>query len=85
MLKRTITLTAKNKDYKEINRLADDDRYFVYQDQMIHDEKDVPSHIVIEKAIATFGEDYRAVDSQHPVSALRSRKSDNTTIARKKD
>ncbi|MFQ6749386.1 MAG: hypothetical protein ACLRFR_00910 [Clostridia bacterium] len=85
VLERTITLTAKNKDYKEINRLADDDRYFVYQDQMIHDEKDVPSHMVIEKAIATFGEDYRAQDSQHPVAGLRSRKSDNTTIARKKD
>ena len=52
---------------------------------MIHDEKDVPSHMVIEKAIATFGEDYRVQDSQHPVAALRSRKTDNTTIARKKD
>ncbi|MBQ2713750.1 MAG: hypothetical protein IJF22_02110 [Clostridia bacterium] len=86
VLERTVTLTSKNKDYKEVDCLKDDDVFFKFQEVFIgDDEETVPSHMVIEKAIDTFGEDYRFQESAHPVQELKSRKCDNTTLARTKE
>ena len=38
--------------------------------------------MVIEKAIKTFGRDYRYQDAEHPVKSLRDRQSDNVNVAR---
>jgi len=38
--------------------------------------------MVINKAIQTFGQDYRYQDKQNPVKELQNRKKDNTTIGR---
>ncbi len=84
----TITLTADNTtvkpDYKDIKKISDDHRYFDYQKFMSGDPDKNASHLVIQKAIKTFGQDYRYQDSEHPVKELRNRKDDNTKIARTK-
>lgn len=79
----TVTLTADNLDYRDIKRIPDDHKYFDYQRFMGNEEKS-PSHLVIEKTIKKLGKDYRYQDSEHPVKELRSRTTDNTTIARTK-
>lgn len=79
----TITLTAKDMDYKDIHKLKDDDCYFDYQNDFIGEEVEcVPSHAVINKAIKELGKDYRYQDKEHPIEELSDRKKDNTTIAR---
>ena len=83
VLATTITLTAKDKDYKDISKLKDNDRYFYYQNCLIEgDIENVPSHEVIKQAISVLGKDYRYQDSAHPVEELDNRKKDNTTISR---
>lgn len=85
VLAETVTLTAKDKDYVDITKLADDDKYFQYQNAIIgEDESMVPSHAVIDKAIETLGKDYRYQDADHPVKELQDRRVDNTNIGRKK-
>ena len=85
VIAKTVTMTAKNKSYAEINSLKDDDRYFKYQDMIIgNEEATVPSHEVINKAVECLGQDYRVQDSKHPIAELSDRKKDNICIARKK-
>ena len=85
VIAQTIRLTAKNRTYKDIDSLTDDDRFFMYQDMLIKDQEEcVPSHMVINKAIECMGQDYRYQDSKHPISELQDRKKDNICIARKK-
>ncbi len=79
----TITLTADGIDYKDINRLPSNHRFFEYQKFMSDPDKNA-SHLVIDKAISKFGTDYRYQESEHPVKQLRSRTQDNTQIARTK-
>ncbi|MBQ9792294.1 MAG: hypothetical protein IJW32_00920 [Clostridia bacterium] len=79
----TITLTAKDMDYKDIHKLKDDDCYFSYQNAFIGEDVEcVPSHAVINQAIKELGKDYRYQDEDHPIEELSDRKKDNTTIAR---
>ncbi|MBR6778865.1 MAG: hypothetical protein IKM43_01760 [Clostridia bacterium] len=84
VLARTITLTADRQKYVEIFKLKDNADFFLYQDEVIKDEKTVPSHDVINQAIKKLGQDYRYQDKQNPIKELQNRKKDNTTIARKK-
>ena len=85
VLERTITLTGDRKEYTDIYNLPNDADFFRYQNKLIKNEKDVPSHIVIEKVIKKFGKDYRYEDKKNPVTSLTNRKKDNITIARKKE
>ena len=80
----TVTLTADDMDYRDIERIPDDHRYFDYQKYMSGDTDRNPSHIVIQKAIQKLGRDYRYQDSDHPIKELRDRKKDNVNIARTK-
>ena len=82
VLKETITLTMKDDGYSELNKLPDDYRFFTYQEKFLSDGTKTPSHLVIEKAIKTFGKDYRYQDGEHPVKSLRDRKCDNVDVAR---
>ena len=84
VLERTINLTGNRDSYIEIMKLKDNADFFLYQNELIKDEKTVASHEVINKAITKFGQDYRYQDKAHPVKELSNRKKDNTTIARKK-
>ena len=82
VLKETITLTMKDEGYSELNKLPDDYRFFTYQEKFLSDGTKTPSHLVIEKAIKTFGKDYRYQDGEHPVKSLRDRECDNVDVAR---
>lgn len=84
VLEETIMLTGDKQKYIDVMKLDDNAEFFMYQDVIIETSDDIASHVVIEKAIETFGEDYRYEDSKHPVKALQDRKKDNTTIARVK-
>ena len=84
VIENSITLTAKDDDYKDINKLNNSDRYFCYQEHITcNDPQTVPSHLVMEYCIKELnGEDYRYQDKPHPIKELQNRKKDNTTIAR---
>ena len=82
VLKESITLTMKDEGYSELNKLPDDYRFFTYQEKFLSDGTKTPSHLVIEKAIKTFGKDYRYQDGEHPVKSLRDRECDNVDVAR---
>ncbi len=84
VLKETITLTMNGEGYSELKRLPDDFRYFTFQEKFLADGAKTPSHLVIEKAIKTFGKDYRYQDEEHPVKSLRDRQHDNVNVARVK-
>ena len=82
VLERTILLTGSRTSYIDVMRLKDNADFFFYQNEIIKDSETVPSHMVINKAIQTFGQDYRYQDKQNPVKELQNRKKDNTTIGR---
>ena len=82
VLERTILLTGNRNSYIDVMRLKDNAYFFLYQNEIIKDSETVPSHMVINKAIQTFGQDYRYQDKQNPVKELQNRKKDNTTIGR---
>ena len=82
ILERTVTLTGNRQDYIDVYSLPTDADFFNYQKIVIPTENDIPSHLVIEKAISKLGKDYRYEDKKNPVKELQDRKSDNTTIGR---
>jgi len=82
VLERTITLTGNRDDYIDIYNLPIDADFFNYQRIVIPSENDVPSHLVIEKAIEKNGKDYRFESKKNPIKELQDRISDNTTIGR---
>ena len=82
VLERTIALTGNRQDYIDVYNLPNDADFFNYQSILIPSENDVPSHLVIEKAIEKMGKDYRYEDKKNPVKELQDRKKDNTTMGR---
>ena len=82
VLARTILLTGDRQSYVDVMRLKDNADFFLYQNEIIADEKTVPSHMVINKTIEKFGQDYRYQDKQNPVKELQNRKKDNYCIGR---
>jgi len=83
VLERTVLLTGNRDSYIDVMRLKPNADFFMYQDIIIPDEKSVPSHLVINKAIEKLGSDYRFQEKQHPIKELQNRKKDNVTISRK--
>ena len=77
-----IELTADREDLKNVHVLPANHTFFQYQDMINYDVSSVSSHMVIDRHQKVYGEDYRAEVNPHPVEALRSRTSDNTTIGR---
>lgn len=87
VLSETVLLTADNTetyDYKTVKKIPDEHRFFRYQEYLSAVPEKNPSHLVIEKAIKTFGKDYRFQESEHPIKELRRRDEDNVNIARSK-
>jgi hypothetical protein len=68
----------------DINEISDNAEFFKYQRQVNSNVSQVASHLVIDKRIKKFGEDYRFETKQNPEKTLRNRKEDNTELARKK-
>ena len=83
VLERTVTLTGNREDYIDIYNLPNDADFYNYQSLLIPTENDVPSHLVIEKAIKKLGKDYRYEDKKNPIKELQDRKKDNTDVGRK--
>lgn len=80
VLANTVWLTGDMERYVPVQDLQPNSNFSLYQAKVNATEN--PSHAVTNQAIRTLGEDYRAEDAPHPIGALRSRKKDNTTIAR---
>jgi len=83
VLERTVLLTGDRQSYIDVMKLKDNADFFMYQNELILNEETVPSHAVINKAIKTFGQDYRYQDKANPVKELQNRKKDNVTLGRK--
>ncbi len=84
ILGKTVTLTADREKYVDVKKLADDANFFKYQNKVNKKPAEEAGHVVIEKHIQRFGEDYRVQDKEHPVKLLRDRKEDNFTLGRTK-
>ena len=82
VLQNTVTLTGNKEDYVDVADLPRDYQFFAYQHQMFDKTSQVASHNVIAKYIADNGKDYRYQVSEHPVTELADRTTDNTTIGR---
>lgn len=76
----TVCLTGDKEGYVLVQDLHPNSNFALYQSKVNATEN--PSHAVTSQAIRTLGEDYRSEDEPNPVSALRNRKRDNTTLAR---
>lgn len=82
VLARTVLLTGDRESYISVMRLKSNADFFMYQNELLGEGLDAPSHMVIEKVIEKFGEDYRYQDRLSPVKELQNRKKDNITLAR---
>lgn len=83
VIERSVNFTGDREGYTLIKKLPKEADFFKYQQIINHDEKNVASHLVICKAIAKFGQDYRYQESPHPIEELSDRKKDNTCIGRR--
>ena len=66
-------------------KLKDNADFFLYQQEIMPNEMETPSHKVICKTIEKFGQDYRYQDKQNPIKELQNRKKDNVNLARKRN
>lgn len=84
VIKQTACHTADLEDYVKVTSLPDNAPFFKYNVAVNKPDSEVASHMVIEKHIKRFGEDYRLECCPHPIQALRDRKCDNIEFARTK-
>ena len=82
VLKQTVCNTANLEDYTKVSSLPPDAKFFKYNSTVNKPELEVASHLVIEKHIKRFGEDYRFESVANPIPLLRDRKNDNITVGR---
>ena len=79
---KTVGYTSVKEEYILAKELPEDSRFFKHLDDINGDEKNVASHMVIEKYIKRFGKDYRYEDKPHPIKPLQDHTKDNTTQGR---
>lgn len=84
VIKNTVENTAVCEDYANINDIADDYRFFSYQDTTLANVNTDPAHTVINNYIKEKEKDYRFQVDDHPIQSLNDRQKDNISIARKK-
>ena len=77
--------TGIKEDIIPLKNLNDNADYFRYQAKVCPTETQVASHLVIDKYIDKYGEDYRYQDSPNPEKTLRDRNKDNTCLAKNKN
>jgi hypothetical protein len=82
ILKNTGHFTSFCEGYDNINNVKADNSFFRFQDIRNKNIETAPSHIVIEKYIQKYGEDYRYETAPNPHEELRDRKVDNTCVGR---
>ena len=81
---KSVRLTGVEEGWEELDKVPDGFRYFGYNARTNGKPTSVGTHLVIDKAIASFGNDWRLQDKDHPIRALSDRKKDNIEIARVK-
>ena len=82
ILGETVTNTACEESFCNVNKISSEADFFKYQNKTIKDVASMPSHVVIVDHIKHFNEDYRVQDKEHPVKGLQSRTEDNITLGR---
>ena len=85
VLKNTVQFTGHREEYERIEKLSDSADFFKFQKILLPDTNMVPSHNVICAHINRMGSDYRFQVAENPVSELRCRTCDNTSVGRVKD
>ncbi|MBE5797851.1 MAG: hypothetical protein E7327_10845 [Clostridiales bacterium] len=78
----TVQLTACREGYTPVEQLPQGSDFFRYQGVVNADEKQVASHTVIDRHIASFGQDYRFQQGENPIPALQDMHVDNTRVGR---
>ena len=81
---KSVRLTGYFEDMVMIDELKDNDEFFKYQKVVNSKVAQTPSHVVIDKYIKKYGEDYRYEDKPSIEKTLRDRTVDNTDLGRKK-
>ncbi|MBP5193648.1 MAG: hypothetical protein J6126_02850 [Clostridia bacterium] len=79
---KSIRLTAQRETYTPVSALKENNTFNLYQNLVVKNVRDVPSHIVIDTYIKKNGKDLRYETAAHPEKALQDRKTDNVTIGR---
>ena len=70
------------RNYINVDKL-ESSRFCIYNKHINGDiEKDVASHLVINKHIEKFKKDYRFEVDKHPIEDLQDRKEDNISVGR---
>ena len=82
VLKQSGCYTADLEDYAKVTDMPENAPYFKYNNLVNKPISEVASHMVIEKHIKKYGEDYRDEDSVNPIPDLRDRTADNTDFGR---
>ena len=82
VLAEQVTLTAQDEEFVDIDDVPSDFRFFAWNDTVNGRVQDVPSHEAVRQLIERDGEDYRSEDAESPIPELRSRKKDDTKLAR---
>ena len=81
---KSVRLTGYFEDMVMVDDLKDSDVFFKYQRQVNGKAPKNASHMVIDKYIKKYGEDYRYEDKPNIEKTLRDRTIDNTDLGRKK-
>ncbi len=81
---KNIRLTAQKEIYEPVSKLKENNTFSLYQNTVIKNVEDAPSHKVIEEYIKKNGKDLRFEIAAHPEKVLQDRQKDNTTIGRVK-
>ena len=83
ILASTVQFTGLLEEYVNVDELPKDSNFFQYQNIINPTTEIVPSHIVIDAHINSFGRDYRFEVAPNPIPELRFRSQDNTSVGRK--
>ncbi|MCM1438157.1 MAG: hypothetical protein NC131_02940 [Roseburia sp.] len=78
----TVQFTSVKEDYEKVCALPADADFFRYQKKINLTPDIEPGHIVINAHIKRFGQDYRYETAPNPVTELRCRRVDNTSVGR---
>lgn len=77
-----IHIISHKEDYVDVATLDDSCDSYQYQQQLNSNIRHVPSHNVVARHIADYGNDYRHTTTLHPIEQHNNRQKDNITIGR---
>ena len=82
VIKNTVYMTKARENYIDSRDLSPKSDFKRYNRQVNGPKDNNPSHLVIEKHIKEYGQDYRFETAPHPIRELQDRTTDNTTVGR---